>query len=60
MSRRKRNQVMHVVGRLPPAHSDPSRHVRDEKAIVSTSKGLMTDHQARKEGVGGELICYIW
>ena len=29
-------------------------------AIVSTSKGLMTDHQARKEGVGGELLCYIW
>jgi small subunit ribosomal protein S8 len=29
-------------------------------AIVSTSQGLMTDHQARKEGVGGELLCYIW
>ena len=29
-------------------------------AIVSTSKGLMTDQQARKEGVGGELLCYIW
>ena len=29
-------------------------------AIVSTSRGLMTDHQARKEGVGGELLCYIW
>jgi small subunit ribosomal protein S8 len=29
-------------------------------AIVSTSKGLMTDHQARKEGIGGELLCYIW
>ena len=29
-------------------------------AIVSTSRGLMTDQQARKEGVGGELICYIW
>ena len=28
--------------------------------IVSTSQGLMTDHQARKEGVGGELLCYIW
>jgi len=28
--------------------------------IVSTSKGLMTDHQARKEGIGGELLCYIW
>ena len=29
-------------------------------AIVSTSSGLMTDHQARKEGIGGELLCYIW
>jgi small subunit ribosomal protein S8 len=29
-------------------------------SIVSTSRGLMTDHQARKEGVGGELLCYIW
>ena len=30
------------------------------KAIVSTSRGLMTDHQARKEGIGGELLFYIW
>ena len=29
-------------------------------AIVSTPKGLMADQQARKEGVGGELLCYIW
>jgi small subunit ribosomal protein S8 len=29
-------------------------------AIVSTSKGLMTDKQARKENVGGELLCYIY
>ena len=29
-------------------------------AIVSTSRGLMTDQQARKEGIGGELLCYIW
>jgi small subunit ribosomal protein S8 len=29
-------------------------------AIISTSKGLMTDHQARKEGVGGEILCEIW
>ncbi len=28
-------------------------------AIISTSKGLMTDKQARKEKVGGEVICYI-
>jgi len=29
-------------------------------AIVSTSKGLMTDKDARKQGVGGEVLCYIW
>ncbi len=29
-------------------------------AIVSTSKGLMTDKQARKQNIGGELICYIY
>lgn len=29
-------------------------------AIISTSKGLLTDKQARKAGVGGEVICYVW
>jgi small subunit ribosomal protein S8 len=29
-------------------------------AIVSTSKGLMTDKEARKENVGGEVICYVY
>lgn len=29
-------------------------------AIVSTSHGLMTSKQARAEGVGGEVICYLW
>lgn len=29
-------------------------------ALVSTSQGLMTDQQARKAGVGGEPLCYIW
>lgn len=29
-------------------------------AIVSTSKGLMTDKEARKLGVGGEVICSVW
>jgi small subunit ribosomal protein S8 len=28
--------------------------------LVSTSKGLMTDNQARKEKVGGEIIGYVW
>ena len=30
------------------------------RAVISTSKGLMTDQQARKEKMGGELICAIW
>ena len=29
-------------------------------AVISTSKGLMTDVQARGNKVGGEVICYIW
>ena len=29
-------------------------------AIVSTSKGLMTDKEARKESLGGEVLAYIW
>ena len=29
-------------------------------AVVSTSKGLLTDRKARKENVGGEVVCYIW
>ena len=28
-------------------------------AVVSTSKGVMTDRAARKEGVGGEVLCYV-
>ena len=29
-------------------------------AILSTSKGIMTDKQARKENVGGEVLAYVW
>lgn len=29
-------------------------------AIISTSKGVMTDRQARKENVGGEVLAFIW
>jgi len=29
-------------------------------AILSTSKGLLTDKQAKRDGVGGEVVCYIW
>lgn len=29
-------------------------------AIISTSNGIITDKEARKLGVGGEVICYVW
>ena len=29
-------------------------------AIISTSKGLLTDKESRKAGVGGEVLCYVW
>lgn len=29
-------------------------------AIISTSRGIMTDKEARKRGLGGEVICYVW
>jgi small subunit ribosomal protein S8 len=29
-------------------------------AILSTSRGIMTDREARKVGIGGEILCFIW
>jgi small subunit ribosomal protein S8 len=29
-------------------------------AVISTSRGVMTDRQARHNGLGGEVLCYIW
>ena len=29
-------------------------------AIVSTNRGIMTDRAARKENIGGEVLCYVW
>lgn len=29
-------------------------------AVISTSKGMMSDRDARKLGIGGQVICYIW
>jgi len=29
-------------------------------AIISTSKGLLTDAEARKANIGGEVLCYVW
>jgi small subunit ribosomal protein S8 len=43
----KKDQIPKVLGGLGTA-------------VISTSKGLMTDKNARKTGLGGEVICYIW
>ena len=29
-------------------------------ALISTSKGIMTDKEARKEGIGGEVLAFVW
>ncbi len=29
-------------------------------AILSTPRGVLSGQQARKEGVGGEVVCYVW
>lgn len=29
-------------------------------AIISTSKGILTDREARQQGLGGEVLCYVW
>ena len=63
-----RESVIYEIKRI----SKPSRRVyvksRDVKpvmngmglAILSTSKGVMTDKRARSENVGGEILCNIW
>lgn len=43
----KRDQVPKVLGGLGVA-------------VLSTSKGVMTDKKARQDGLGGEVLCYIW
>lgn len=29
-------------------------------AIISTSRGIVTDREARRQGIGGEVLCYVW
>jgi small subunit ribosomal protein S8 len=43
----KRNEVPRVLGGLGIA-------------IISTSAGLMTDREARRQGIGGEVVAYVW
>ena len=44
---RKHNEVERVLGGLGVA-------------VLSTSKGLMTDREARRRRVGGEVLCHVW
>lgn len=30
------------------------------KAILTTSKGILTDEEARRQRIGGEVVCYVW
>lgn len=43
----KRDQIPRVLGGLGIA-------------VISTSQGVMTDKKARKSGLGGEVLCYVW
>ncbi|MBO8141997.1 MAG: 30S ribosomal protein S8 [Firmicutes bacterium] len=43
----RRDQIPRVLGGLGVA-------------ILSTSRGVMSDREARRQGVGGEVICYVW
>ncbi len=67
-SRRDRRPVITQLRRI----SKPGRRVYRKRrelpivlsgtgiAIVTTPKGVMTAQQARRDGVGGEVLCYIW
>lgn len=67
-SRRERRPVITKLQRV----SKPGRRVYRKRAelpivlsgtgiaIVTTPNGVMTAQQARREGVGGEVLCYVW
>ncbi len=67
-SRRDRRPVITQLKRI----SKPGRRVYRKRrelpivlsgtgiAIVTTPKGVMTAQQARRDGVGGEVLCYVW
>ena len=44
---KKSNEIPRVLGGLGVA-------------VLSTSQGLMTDREARRRHVGGEVLCYVW
>lgn len=63
-----REKVIHGIKRV----SKPGRRIYVKKneiprvmgglgiAILSTSRGIMADREARRLGIGGEVICYVW
>lgn len=67
-SRRERRPVISKIQRI----SKPGRRVYSKRkelpivlsgtgvAIVTTPSGVMTAQQARRQGVGGEILCYVW
>lgn len=67
-SRRERRPVITKLQRV----SSPGRRVYSKRkelpivrsgtgiAIVTTPNGVMTSQQARRDGVGGEVLCYVW
>ena len=67
-TRRERQSVITKLQRI----SKPGRRVYRKRAelpivlsgagiaIITTPKGVMTAQQARREGVGGEVLCYVW
>jgi small subunit ribosomal protein S8 len=67
-SRRDRRPVITHIERV----SKPGRRIYSPRremprvmsgmgiAIVTTPKGVMTAQQARRQGVGGEVLCYVW
>lgn len=67
-SRRDRKPVISHIERV----SKPGRRIYSPRkelprvlsgmgiAIVTTPKGVMTAQQARRQGVGGEVLCYVW
>lgn len=67
----KKNGKKNVIRGLKRI-SKPGRHIYSKAedlpkvqsgfgtAVISTSKGLMTDSEARKQNIGGEVLLYIW
>ena len=49
-------------GRISYVHSDKIPVIRSGtgSCILSTNKGMMTGHEAKKQNLGGEIICTVW